>query len=95
MKRWRLALLICELALFAFILILPQVALPDLTAQGGTSPEAVQTRMSSSPLGPAIALVLQPTLVGIGEEKLRNHALDLYSSSPASSRLSLHCTLIC
>jgi hypothetical protein len=95
MKHWRWTILICELALFALILILPQVALPDFTARGGISPEAVQTRWFSSPPGPAIALVLQTTFAGIGEEKLRNHIFDIYFSSPSSSRLSLLCTLIC
>src|SRR5882724_7155882 len=82
-KRWRVAILICELALFALILILPQVALPDFTAQGGTSP-AVQTRRLTSPPGPAITLVLQPMCEGTGQEKLRDHTLDRYSSSPSS-----------
>ena len=95
MKRWRWAILICELALFALILILPQVALPDCTAQDGISPGAVQIRRFSSPPRPAIALVLQTALAGIGEGKLQNHILNIYFSSPSSSRLSFLCTLIC
>ena len=35
MKFWRWSLLIFELALFAVILILPQVDLPDFTFSGG------------------------------------------------------------
>ena len=35
MKRWRLLVLIFELALFAAILVLPQVALPDLLSTLG------------------------------------------------------------
>ena len=35
MKRWQIAILIFELALFAAILVLPQVALPDFTFHGG------------------------------------------------------------
>ena len=35
MKRWQLVILIFELALFAAILVLPQVALPDFTFHDG------------------------------------------------------------
>ena len=34
MKRWQLLILIFELTLFAAILVLPQVALPDLAFHG-------------------------------------------------------------
>src|SRR5467141_2739199 len=48
MTRWRLVVLILELALFAIILILPQVDLPDFTFCGGTAPVAARARLSSS-----------------------------------------------
>ncbi len=35
MKRWQISILIFELALFAAILVLPQVALPDLPSMTG------------------------------------------------------------
>ena len=35
MKRWQFSILIFELALFAVILVLPQVALPDFTFHAG------------------------------------------------------------
>ena len=38
MKHWRFSLLIFELALFAVILILPQVDLPDFTFRAGSAP---------------------------------------------------------
>ena len=38
MKRWQFSILIFELALFAVILVLPQVALPDFTFHDGNSP---------------------------------------------------------
>lgn len=95
MKRWQLAILIFELALFALILVLPQVALPDFTVQGGTLPKAMQARRFSSPPEPAITLLPQPTLAGEGVEKLLDHTLDSYSFLLPHSRLSLLCTLIC
>lgn len=49
MKRWRLALLLLELVLFALILVLPQVDLPDFTFPGGTAPIVAKARLSASP----------------------------------------------
>ena len=55
MKRWRLSLLIFELALFALILILPQVALPDFAFAGGNAPVTAHARVCQSVPGAAIA----------------------------------------
>ena len=44
MKRWQFSILIFELALFAVILVLPQVALPDFTFHEGTAPVAAHAR---------------------------------------------------
>ena len=49
MKRWRFALLIWELFLFALILVLPQVDLPDFTFPGGTAPIVAKAKLSSPP----------------------------------------------
>ena len=49
MKRWRLALLLWELFLFALILVLPQVDLPDFTFPGGTAPIVAKARLAASP----------------------------------------------
>ena len=49
MKGWRFALLLFELFLFALILVLPQVDLPDFTFTGGTAPIAAKARLSSPP----------------------------------------------
>ena len=62
MKRWQWALLIFELALFALILVLPQVALPEFTFHGGTAPIAVKARLSLNRVQPAAAIHL-PTLI--------------------------------
>jgi hypothetical protein len=45
MKRWQFSFLIFELALFAAILVLPQVALPDFTFHEGTAPVAAHARL--------------------------------------------------
>jgi len=49
MKRWRFVLLMWELFLFALILVLPQVDLPDFTFPGGTAPIVAKARLSSPP----------------------------------------------
>ena len=94
MKRWRLALLIFELALFAIILVLPQVDLPDFTFHGGTSPVATQARLASAVARVAVAIPMQPWLAGPALEAfpLTSERPDFYSFD---SRLSLLCTLIC
>jgi hypothetical protein len=50
MKRWRYALLIFELFLFALILVLPQVDLPDFTFPGGSAPIIAKSRLSAPPV---------------------------------------------
>jgi hypothetical protein len=94
MKRWRLAVLIFEISLIALILVLPQVALPDFTAQGGTSVGATQARRFSLP--PVLTPELEPltTSAGISEETFWKRSCALYFCPP-SSRLTLLCTLIC
>ena len=57
MKGWRYGLLIFELFLFALILVLPQVDLPDFTFPRGTAPIAAKSRLSSPP---AFSVVLDP-----------------------------------
>lgn len=57
MKGWRHALLIFELFLFALILVLPQVDLPDFTFPRGTAPIAARSRLSPPS---AFSVVLDP-----------------------------------
>ena len=94
MKRWQWVLLIGELALFAVILVLPQVDLPDFTFHGGTAPIAMKTRIS--PVPARIAIVIAPAM-GVLEQdaRLRTDTLDSSALSTAHSRLSLFCVLIC
>jgi hypothetical protein len=94
MKRWQLVILIFELVLFAAILVLPQVALPDFTFHGGTAPVAAHSRVCHAIPGTAIAvahqtLIPEPVVLETGEVA--------GSLPPASlhSRLSQLCVLIC
>ena len=94
MKRWRWALLIFELCLFALILVLPQVDLPEFTFHGGTAPVAAKSRLSAAPILLTHTMtVQQPTLV-----QLREAARETEHPAPTPgprSLLSLCCTLIC
>ncbi len=56
MKRWQFCILIFELALFAVILVLPQVALPDFTFHEGTAPVAAHARICGQ--APAAAITV-------------------------------------
>jgi len=94
MKRWQLVVLIFELALFAAILVLPQVALPAFTFHGGTAPVAEHSRVCHSARATLIAAILPPTLVpGQTGQFLAGIAASF--SPPALSHLSRLCVLIC
>jgi hypothetical protein len=94
MKPWRCALLIFELALFAVILILPQVDLPDFTFHGRTAPVVAKTRLSPVPVWPALAILVQ---ISLPDRVLGTHSATSEPAAPLSSgfRLSLLCTLLC
>lgn len=94
MKRWQLVILIFELVLFAAILVLPQVALPDFTFQGGTAPVAAHSRVCQATLGTAMAAAHQ-TLV---PEPVVTETAEVAGGLPPASlhsRLSRLCVLIC
>jgi hypothetical protein len=95
MNRWKWALLIFELALFALILILPQVDLPDFTFHGGTAPVAAKARLSSAPVRSAmVAAAVGASHPGpAAEAQLENCIVPTLAAS--NSRLSLLCTLLC
>jgi hypothetical protein len=93
MKRWQWVLLITELALFAIILILPQVDLPDFTFHGGTAPVAIKSRISSSPMRLAIAI---STADARPSHLVQRLEIPDFTTPPSThSRLSLFCVLIC
>ena len=92
MSRWKWALLIFELALFAIILILPQVALPDFTFHRGTGPVAAKSTLSITL--DAVSIHLQaPVPVAQVVAPAETHAVATLQNT--DSRLSLFCTLIC
>jgi hypothetical protein len=94
MKRWRFSILIFELALFAIILVLPQVALPDFTFHDGTAPVAAHSRVCDHAPATAIAVAPQmlssrPTAYAGGEIR------EVPAPLAVHSRLSRLCVLIC
>jgi len=93
MQRWRWALLIFELFLFALILILPQVELPETAFQGGTAPVVIKARISS----PVPATVLLPLGLLLFAQSWESHLerTEAPASTNPHSRLALLCTLIC
>jgi len=94
MKRWQFVVLIFELALFAAILVLPQVALPDFTFHGGTAPVAAHSRICHPVPGPAIAAIPQ-TLFPDRTAQGRSEIATGFSPQPLQSRLSRLRVLIC
>jgi hypothetical protein len=94
MKRWRLVLLIFELALFAAILVLPQVALPAFTFHGGTAPMAAHSRVCHPMPAAAIAAIPQ-TVVPDQTSHGQNEIAGSIPSPAHQSRLSRLCVLIC
>lgn len=50
MKSWRWALLLFELFVFALILVLPQVDLPDTAFRDGNSPVVAKLQVTAAPL---------------------------------------------
>jgi hypothetical protein len=94
LKRWQWMLLLFEMALFAFILVMPQLDLPDFTFHSGTAPVAAHDRVSSPPLR-----ALMQTVVPVQPLALRGEARSELRAtvSPPSldHRLSSLCMLIC
>ena len=93
MKRWRWALLIFELALFALILILPQVDLPDFTFHGGTAPVVAKARLSSAPVQTVTVLMPMPVPGHVFASLVEATVTAI--SATSDSRLSQLCRLRC
>ena len=94
MPRWRWVLLISELFLFALILVLPQVDLPDFTFRDGHAPAVVRLQLASPPVtsGSTGGLSIRPDQ----QPGTMTAALD-GSTSPldSSRRHSLFSVLLC
>lgn len=94
MKRWRYALLIFELFLFALILVLPQVDLPDFTFPGGSAPVAAKARLSSPPVlsaAPAPVQVGSIALIGEARGLTLRPAVEMNPLSPRTLNRILRC----
>lgn len=94
MKRWQFSILIFELALFAAILVLPQVALPDFTFHGGTAPVAAHARVCDRPAATAIAVAPQ-IVPSQPSAHLAGELPHVPAPPEVHSRLSRLCVLIC
>lgn len=94
MKRWHLLILIFELALFAAILVLPQVALPDVAFHEGTSPVAAHARVCGPVPGTAITIAPQ-ILPAEPIVQLRGETPNVSAPPAVHTRLSRLCVLIC
>ena len=94
MSRWKWALLVFELALFAIILILPQVDLPDFTFHRGTAPNVIKARAASAPVQMSVAAAVRQNVPAEHQEFFRDFRFPTVSLSSAS-RLTLLCTLVC
>lgn len=67
MKRWRWVLLIVELLLFALILVLPQVELPDTAFRAGNTPIVVRQQLHSAPAAMPVVISSLGDVPGPGE----------------------------
>src|SRR5256885_17130497 len=94
MKRWQWVLLIVELALFAVILILPQVELPDFTFHGGTAPISAKARTAVRPAAVTAASSSQSWVPAEFLGRTHDFAQAIVSCG-SDSRLSRLCTLLC
>jgi len=94
MRWWRWALLLFELCLFALILVLPQVDLPDFAFHGGTAPVVAKSKLSSAPVLSSGAAAVQARLPQRVRE-IRNQSIRPAVRLKLSSLLSLLCTLLC
>ena len=94
MRLWRGALLIFELFLFALILVLPQVDLPDFTFHRGSASVVAKSKLSSAPV---LAIVIITAW-----SRPPRHIREIQTQNVCSavhrtphSLLSLLCTLLC
>jgi hypothetical protein len=94
MKGWRWGILLFELFLFALILVLPQVDLPDFAFHRGAAPIIARSRVSAPPVLTTVTVPTQPQAIkrfGYGKEQ----RLGLVSHAIPRPLLSLLCTLLC
>jgi hypothetical protein len=93
-KPWRWALLLFELALFAIILILPQVDLPDFTFHGGTAPVAAKSRVCQAQARTVVVSTMSLLSAPPRPEVLKDKD-ETFTFGGVHERLSLLCALLC
>jgi hypothetical protein len=94
MTAWRWTLLISELFLFALILVLPQVDLPDTTFRDGTAPVVARMQLTAPPAMPASASSHSIQCLQKLQEFAHRTERLAYGLTSADRR-SLLCTLLC
>lgn len=94
MERWRWALLIFELFLFALILVLPQVDLPDFTFHRGTAPIVAKASGSFVAILCIVSIATKAPSLRHTEET-RGQLIRPAIRLNAHSLLSLFCILLC
>jgi len=94
MRLWRWALLIFELFLFALILVLPQVDLPDFTFHRGSAPVVAKSKLSSAPVLAIVIIAARSRPPRHIREIQTQNVCSAVDRTPYSL-LSLLCTLLC
>jgi hypothetical protein len=94
MKPWKWRLLLFELVLFAIILILPQVELPDFAFHGGTAPVAAKLRVCQ-PLARAKATSPMRLPVPLLRREVVAEENETFTFGSVHERLSVLCALLC
>jgi hypothetical protein len=94
MRGWRFVLLIFELFLFALILILPQVDLPDFTFPGGTAPILAKSKLCSPPTFSIAPVPVQARSLGRIEQTTGREIRTTAHLNPLSP-VTLTCILRC
>ena len=94
MKPWRRALLIFESFLFALILVLPQVDIPDFAFHRGSAPIVAKPKLSGPPVLAIVTTSAQSRLPRQPGE-VQNEHIKPVAHSTSHSLLSLLCTLLC
>jgi hypothetical protein len=93
-QRWRWYLLTFELFLFALILVLPQVDLPDFAFQRGSAPIVAKAKVSSPPVLATVSRTVQSDRPQHFDSRQGRTAKLCDRASPDSSQ-SLLCIWLC
>jgi hypothetical protein len=93
MTRWRWGLLLFELFLFALILVLPQVELPETAFRAGTTPIVAKHQLSGPP---AFAVANPaPSVIVAATERVLMRSTRALVRLDATHRHDLLCAFLC